>query len=47
MKAWLSYEEFNELFPMPRYSFNYMCREGRVRCRKFGRKWYVHRSEIE
>lgn len=44
---WLSYEQFCEYVSMPRYSFNYMCREGNVKARKFGRFWYVHRSVIE
>lgn len=44
--TWLSPAQFMAIIPMSRQSYNYMCREGQVKCKKFNGTWYVHISEV-
>lgn len=44
---WLPPEAVMEILGCSRQVVNRLCRDGHVKCRKFGRTWYVHRSEFE
>lgn len=44
---WLPPEAVMKLLGCSRQVVNRLCRDGHVKCRKFGRTWYVHRSEFE
>lgn len=44
---WLDPEEAMAVLHVSRKNLNRMCRDGLLRCRKFGRTWYVHKSELE
>lgn len=44
---WLPPEAVMEILGCSRQVVNLLCRDGHVKCRKFGRTWYVHRSEFE
>lgn len=44
---WMPPEAVMELLGCSRQVVNRLCRDGHVKCRKFGRTWYVHRSAFE
>lgn len=44
---WLPPEAVMKLLGCSRQVVNRLCRDGHVKCRKFGRTWYVHRSAFE
>lgn len=44
---WLSAEDVAEICGMSRWTFNRLCRDGHWKCKKLGRRWYVHESEFE
>lgn len=44
---WLPPEAVMKLLGCSRQVVNRLCRDGHVKCRKFGRTWYVHRSTFE
>lgn len=44
---WLPPEAVMEILGCSRQVVNRLCRDGHVKCRKFGRTWYVHRSTFE
>lgn len=44
---WLPPEAVMEILGCSRQVVNRLCRDGHVKCRKFGRTWYVHRSAFE
>lgn len=43
---WMTAAEFAEALGKSVRVVNRMCRDGQLRCRKFGRTWYVHESEL-
>lgn len=45
---WLAPEEAMKLLGITgRVNYNRMCRDGIIKAKKFGRTWYVHKSEFE
>lgn len=45
--SWLGPCAAMAAFGCSRASYNRMCRDGLLKAKKFGRTWYVHKSEFE